>query len=204
MEFEKIYNKGQAQLFQNHYLEKLTKTHPFVIYAIYFPVMAFLLYYGHAYKGISILTELVLFISGALFWSLFEYVMHRKVFHMIAESRRARKIVYTMHGVHHEYPRDKERLFMPPIPSLLVALVLFTIMKLIMGWLALAFFSGFLLGYIAYGSMHFAIHAFAPPKFLKALWRNHHLHHYKSPEKGFGVSSVLWDVVFRTVPQKED
>jgi sterol desaturase/sphingolipid hydroxylase (fatty acid hydroxylase superfamily) len=39
---------------------------------------------------------------------------------------------------------------------------------------------------------------------MKALWRNHHLHHYKAPEKGFGVSSVLWDVVFGTVPKKED
>jgi sterol desaturase/sphingolipid hydroxylase (fatty acid hydroxylase superfamily) len=52
--------------------------------------------------------------------------------------------------------------------------------------------------------MHFAIHAFAPPKFLKALWRNHHLHHYKAEDKGFGVSSVIWDVVFRTVPKKEE
>ncbi len=28
MEFEKIHNKGQAQLFKNQYLEMLTKTHP--------------------------------------------------------------------------------------------------------------------------------------------------------------------------------
>ncbi len=35
MEFEKIHNKGQAQLFKNQYLEMLTKTHPLVIWGMY-------------------------------------------------------------------------------------------------------------------------------------------------------------------------
>lgn len=204
MEFDKIKNKGQARLFKSEYMEMMTKTHPLVIYSIYFPVIALMLYYGAVYKGVGILSELVLFVSGALFWSIFEYVMHRYLFHMIVETPRAKRFVYTMHGVHHEFPRDKERLFMPPVPSFVIASVIFSIMYLLMGWNALAFFPGFLFGYLMYGSMHYAIHAFSPPRFLKALWRNHHLHHYKAPEKGFGVSSVLWDVVFGTVPKKEE
>jgi sterol desaturase/sphingolipid hydroxylase (fatty acid hydroxylase superfamily) len=203
MHFEKIKNKGQAQLFQNELMENMTKTHPIVIYSLYFPVIIGMLYYGAAYKGLGLGREALVFIIGALFWSLFEYVMHRKLFHMVVERPRAQRFVYTMHGVHHEFPRDKERLFMPPVPSLIIASLLFSLFYLAIGWNALAFFPGFLFGYLMYGSMHFAIHAFAPPKFLKALWRNHHLHHYKSPEKGFGVSSVLWDVVFRTVPERD-
>ncbi|XZF13120.1 sterol desaturase family protein [Chitinophagaceae bacterium MMS25-I14] len=204
MHFDKIKNKGQARLFKSDYMEMMTKTHPLVIYSLYLPVIGFMLYYGVSYKELGIGSEILLFICGALFWSLFEYFMHRYLFHMIVESPRAKKFVYTMHGVHHEYPRDQERLFMPPVPSIVVAAVIFSIMRLIMGWNALAFFPGFLFGYLMYGSMHFAIHAFAPPRFLKALWRNHHLHHYKAPDKGFGVSSVLWDLVFRTVPKKEE
>ena len=204
MHFDKIKNKGQARLFQNEYMEMMTKTHPLVIYSIYFPVIVFMLYFAHAYRGLSLLAELWLFPAGVLFWSLFEYVMHRYLFHYIAESPRAQKFIYTLHGVHHEYPRDKERLFMPPVPSLIIASLIFLGMHGGMGVYALAFFPGFVFGYILYGSMHFAIHAFAPPKFLKALWRNHHLHHYKCPDKGFGVSSVLWDVIFRTVPKKEE
>jgi len=204
MEFEKIKNKGQARLFRNDYLEMMTKTHPVVVYSMYFPVITFMLYYGNVYKGISAGYEALLFCSGVLFWTFFEYLMHRHLFHMIVESPRAKRFVYTMHGVHHEYPRDKERLFMPPVPSLIAASIVFSIMHFIMGWNALSFFPGFLFGYIAYGSMHYAIHTFAPPKFLKALWRNHHLHHYKTPKKGFGVSSVLWDHVFGTVPKKEE
>ncbi len=203
MEFDKIKNKGQARLFKNDFMEMTTKTHPYVIYSIYFPVISFMLYYGVAYKGQSVLNEVLLFIGGTMFWSLFEYLMHRYVFHMIVSSERGKKFVYTLHGVHHEYPRDRERLFMPPLPSLLIASLIFAVMHLLMGWAALAFFPGFLFGYLMYGSMHYAIHSFAPPSWLKALWRNHHLHHYKSPDKGFGVSSVLWDVVFRTVPKKD-
>jgi len=204
MHFEKIKNKGQAQLFQNELMENMTKTHPVVIYSLYLPVIIGMLYYGAEYKGLSMGREALLFIGGALFWSLFEYLMHRKLFHMVVESPRATKFVYTMHGVHHEFPRDKQRLFMPPVPSILIACILFSLFYLVMGWNAVAFFPGFLFGYLMYGSMHFAIHAFAPPRFLKALWRNHHLHHYKEPDKGFGVSSVIWDVVFRTVPAKDN
>ncbi len=204
MEFDKIKNKGQARLFKNDYLEMMTKTHPVVVYCMYFPVIFFMLWYGYTHKGMSAGYEALLFIAGIFFWSFFEYIMHRYLFHIMVEGPRAKRFVYTMHGVHHEYPRDKERLFMPPVPSIIAASLIFYLMHLIMGWNALAFFPGFLLGYMAYGSMHYAIHAFAPPKFLKALWRNHHLHHYKAPEKGFGVSSVLWDIVFRTVPKKEE
>ncbi len=204
MEFDKIKNKGQGRLFRSDYMEMMTKTHPIVVYCMYFPVIAFMLYYGKIHKGIPAGLGIALFLGGALLWTLFEYVMHRFLFHMVAESPRAKKFVYTMHGVHHEYPRDKERLFMPPVPSIIVAVTIFYIMYSIMGWNVLSFFPGFLFGYIIYGSMHYAIHAFAPPKFMKALWRNHHLHHYKAPGKGFGVSSVLWDVVFGTVPKKEE
>ena len=204
MEFDKIKNKGQARLFKNDYMEMLTKTHPVVVYCMYFPVIIFMLYYGATKKGIPAWEEALLFIGGMFFWSFFEYLAHRYLFHMVAESPRARRIVYVMHGVHHEFPRDKDRLFMPPLPSIIVAIFFFSIYYLIMGWLALSFFPGFLFGYIIYGSMHFAIHAFAPPRFMKALWRNHHLHHYKAPEKGFGVSSVLWDIIFKTVPKREE
>jgi len=203
MEFDKIKNKGQARLFRNDYIEMMTKTHPVVIYCMYFPLIAFMLYFGVVKKGVPAWEEALLFCGGLFFWTFFEYLAHRYLFHLMVESPRAKRFVYLMHGVHHEYPRDKMRLFMPPVPSLLLSSLLFIIMYSLLSWKALSFFPGFLLGYIAYGSMHFAIHAFAPPKFMKALWRNHHLHHYKTPNKGFGVSNVFWDIVFGTVPERE-
>src|ERR1700743_2180820 len=152
MEFDKIKNKGQARLFKNDYMEMMTKTHPVVIYCIYFPIISYMLYIGHVKHGVSIGMEALLFVAGVLFWSIFEYFMHRYLFHMVVESPRAKKFVYTMHGVHHEYPRDKERLFMPPVPSLIVASLIFSLMRLSIGTNVFMFFPGFMLGYLLYGS----------------------------------------------------
>ena len=198
-----IKNHGQGRLFENENLEKLTKSSPIVIFSIYIPLIAGMLYYGVGYKDLSVARAIVLFFAGMIFWSFFEYLMHRYIFHFITDNPRLMKIIYKFHGVHHEYPRDKERLFMPPIPSLIIATILFSLAYLALGWQSLAFFPGFIFGYLLYGSIHYAIHAFPPPRGLKALWRNHHLHHYKYPDRGFGVSSVLWDVIFRTVPKEE-
>lgn len=202
MEFT-IKNKGQARLFKSDFLELLTKTHPLVIYSIYVPILSFMMYYGAEYLGVPFGVEVLLFLGGLLFWTFFEYLMHRYLFHWMTDSAAGKNFVYTLHGVHHEYPRDRERLFMPPVPSLIISSLIFGGMYLATGAYALSLFPGFISGYMLYGTMHYAIHSYAPPKYLKGLWRNHHLHHYKYPEKGFGVSSIIWDHVFRTVPKKE-
>jgi 4-hydroxysphinganine ceramide fatty acyl 2-hydroxylase len=209
MKFEKIHNKGQAQLFKSRYLEMLTKTHPLVIWGIYLPIIIYFLYHSYSKSQYSILSIFTVFLAGMLFWTLFEYIMHRFVFHWVAESERARKIVYVLHGNHHHFPRDKERLFMPPVPSLIIAAVILSLFYLMMRGYAFVFFPGFMLGYLMYGSMHYAIHAWNPPfKWMKPLWRNHHLHHYKNDHRGFGVSTTIWDRVFGTMfdlkKEKED
>ena len=209
MEFQKIHNKGQAQIFRNGYLEYLTKTHPLVIWGMYLPVLIFLPYYSIRYLNFSGLNVFLIYISGIFIWTLIEYILHRFAFHYHPETEKGKRINYVLHGNHHEYPRDKERLFMPAAPSLIIASMFFFLFFLIMGKNVFAFFPGFMLGYLIYGTMHFAIHAWNPPfKWMKGLWRNHHLHHYKHTDMGFGVSSTLWDHVFGTMfdlkKEKED
>lgn len=210
MHFEKIHNKGQARLFKSDLLESLTKTRPWVIYSIYLPFNAWLLYYSHTELAFSVPFIAGLFFAALLGWTLFEYFAHRYLFHYEAKSKIGQRLVYIFHGNHHEYPRDRMRLFMPPVPSIILAAVVFGLIYAVSfistgtGSYACIFFPGFITGYLAYVSMHYAIHAYAPPKPLKAIWRNHHLHHYKYPEKGFGVSSTFWDIIFRTVPRNDD
>jgi sterol desaturase/sphingolipid hydroxylase (fatty acid hydroxylase superfamily) len=209
MKFEKIHNKGQARLFRNAYLEMLTKTHPLVIWGIYLPVIMYFLYHSLAALDFGLARVAITFLAGMLFWTFFEYLMHRFAFHWVASSEKAKKFVYIMHGNHHHFPRDRERLFMPPVPSLILASVIFLLMYLPMKENVFMFFPGFILGYLLYGSMHYAIHAWNPPfKWMKPLWRNHHLHHYKDDHRGFGVSTTIWDRVFGTMfdlkKEKED
>ena len=199
MAFEKIHNKGQAQIFRNQYLEYLTKTHPLVIWGLYLPIIILFLFYSSFKFEFSFLQITLLFLGGIFFWTFFEYMMHRFVFHWTSENPRIQRISYVLHGNHHEFPRDKQRLFMPPVPSLIIASIVFGIMYLFIQTYTFSFFPGFILGYLLYGSMHYAIHAWNPPfKWMKPIWRNHHLHHYKNDHQGFGVSSHIWDKVFGT------
>ena len=209
MKFEKIHNKGQAQLFQNPVLEFFTKGHPLFIWAMYLPFIIGMPIYAGRELGFSGGKIATWFVGAMVFWSFFEYLAHRYAFHLNPKSEGARKFVYIMHGNHHHYPRDRQRLFMPPLPSVILASALFGIQYLILQENVYVFFPGFILGYLMYASMHYAIHAWNPPfKWMKPLWRNHHLHHYKDEEKGFGVSSTVWDIVFGTMfdlkKEKED
>lgn len=209
MKFEKIHNKGQARLFKNPFLEMLTKSHPLVIWGMYLPFIVYLPYYSYSTLGYSLKTVLLIFFVSIFSWTLFEYFAHRFLFHWVTDNPKLQKVVYTMHGNHHHYPRDRQRLFMPPVPSIILASIIFGIQYLIMGEYVYMFFPGFILGYLLYGSMHYAIHAWNPPfKWMKPLWRNHHLHHYKDEDKGFGVSTTIWDRVFGTMfdlkKEKED
>lgn len=209
MKFEKIFNKGQARLFESQYIEMLTKTHPFVIWGMYLPFIIYMLYRSYEKFGYQPVYIIFIFLGGILSWTLFEYLMHRFAFHFIADSPRAKRFIYILHGNHHEYPRDKERLFMPPVPSLIISSAIFLLLYSVLETYVFMFFPGFLLGYLIYGTMHFAIHAWNPPyKWMKSLWRNHHLHHYKNEHRGFGVSTTLWDRIFGTMfdlqKEKED
>ncbi len=208
MEFEKIHNKGRVQLFQNQYLELLTKSHPLVIWGLYLPIIIGLLFYSSKIHYTT-RTITLIFLGGVFFWTFFEYIMHRFIFHMASESKRAKKFMYLLHGNHHHYPRDRDRLFMPPVPSILISSIIFLAMYGLMETNTFMFFPGFMFGYLLYGSMHYAIHAWTPPfKWMKPLWRNHHLHHYKNDQHGYGVSSTLWDHIFGTMfdlkNEKED
>ncbi|HOA38442.1 MAG TPA: sterol desaturase family protein, partial [Flavihumibacter sp.] len=176
MKFEKIHNKGQARLFENPVLEFFTKSNPLVIWGIYIPYLSFLIYHSIAHLGLVGWKAALIFAGGFIFWSFFEYLMHRFAFHFESDTPRVRRFIYLMHGNHHEYPRDRERLFMPPVPSLVISSIILGIMYGVT-WIfsitptAFPFFAGFMIGYLSYASMHYAIHTWKPPfKWMKPLW----------------------------------
>lgn len=195
-------NTGTKQLFNNPLLEKLTRTHIAVPIGLYLGMAAALIGYGLQNGHLNAVEALASFTIGALIFTWVEYNVHRFVFHMEPDTPVKRNIQYKFHGVHHEYPKDKDRLAMPPIVSIVLATVLFFAFRFVMGDYVFGFLPGFLIGYAAYLFVHYAVHAFRPPaNFLKVLWVNHGIHHYKRNDRAFGVSSPLWDFVYRTLPE---
>jgi sterol desaturase/sphingolipid hydroxylase (fatty acid hydroxylase superfamily) len=162
------------------------------------------MYYGLVSTLIPIGFGLAFFVLGLLAFTLVEYLMHKHFFHMEPDTPLKDKLQYNVHGVHHDYPRDKDRLAMPPFVSAAYAAILYLVFTLLMGDFALYFLPGFLLGYSGYLGVHYVVHVYNPPKnFLKVLWVNHAIHHYKNPDSAFGVSSPLWDYLLGTLPKKE-
>lgn len=195
-------NTGQKQIFDNPILEKLTRTHIAVPITIFVATAVGLFVYGVIKSQVSAVLLTGLLIFGFLLFTLVEYMVHRHVFHMITNTKFKEKIQYNFHGVHHEYPKDKGRLAMPPLVSMTIATLLVVGLRAVIGDYTFGFLPGFLLGYASYLFVHYAVHAFRPPEnFLKVLWVNHGIHHYKNDDLAFGVSSPLWDWIFRTLPE---
>lgn len=196
-------NKGSKVLFDNPLLERLSRTNTAVPVSIFLSFSTFLMVWGYLYSQYTALAQTAAFLVGLLLFSLIEYLVHRYVFHMITNTRLKERVQYAFHGVHHEFPKDTSRLAMPPILSVVIVTVLFFLCKLAMGDYTFGFLPGFITGYSLYLIVHYVVHAYQPPKnFLRALWINHGIHHYKDHERAFGVSSPLWDYIFRTTPKK--
>jgi len=201
-----IKNTGSGKIFESTALETLSKASPYVSVAAYLSVIVGLLVWGYFQQVVNTFAQgLAIFAGAYLGWTLFEYLFHRFINHLdsfFPDSEPIKKFDYAIHGIHHEFPRDTKRLIMPPVPGLIIISILLFLFWLVMGNYVLVFMPGFLLGYLSYAFIHYATHAYKPPKarLLKALWRHHALHHYKHPDRAFGVSTPFWDYVFRTMP----
>jgi sterol desaturase/sphingolipid hydroxylase (fatty acid hydroxylase superfamily) len=197
-------SKGTKQLFENPILEKLSRTHISIPLTIFFLYASTLLYWSITHTSLSAGITISMFIFGFIAFTWVEYMVHRYLFHMSTVTKWREKFQYTVHGVHHEFPKDKERLAMPPVLSVTIATVLLLLFRLVMGDFAFSFLPGFLVGYAFYLAVHYMVHVYQPPKnFLKTLWINHAVHHYKHGEYIFGVSSPLWDYVYGTLKEKK-
>lgn len=194
---------GSKRLFGNPVLEKLSRTHIAVPLSIFIAFSAALLGWSVTHTSLTPWQTTGMFLLGVLTFTWVEYNMHRYVFHMRTYTKAREKWQYLIHGVHHEFPRDKDRLAMPPLLSVTIATILLLIFRLMLGDLVFSFLPGFIVGYAGYLSIHYMVHAYQPPRnIFKRLWINHSIHHYKNGDVVFGVSSPLWDYIYGTMKEK--
>ena len=193
-----VSNKDETiRMFDNDILHALSKVHFSVPLFIFIPVIGYSLYLGFnspelTYWGIG-----ALFLVGIFIWTITEYTMHRFVFHFTPTSALGEKIHFLFHGVHHDYPNDSYRLVLPPAVSIPLASGFYFLFDyLITGDTLYPFFAGFILGYLIYDMLHYAIHHVEYEGKIWKTLKSHHLkHHYVDDTKGFGVSSPIWDAL---------
>jgi 4-hydroxysphinganine ceramide fatty acyl 2-hydroxylase len=132
---------------------------------------------------------------GLLAWTMIEYLLHRLAFHGFAP-----------HSEHHAVPTDPVFIVAPLWLSLSSTAVLLAVFSLAAGSLAAgaSIVAGVIAGYLAYEAIHLRIHSpAAGGVLLRALRKHHYYHHFASDKVCFGVTSPLWDWIFRSVPSEQ-
>lgn len=215
-----------VRMFESDFLERLTHVHPAVPHIIFVPVVLYMLY--AAFQGPDVVVKVgALFVAGIVIWTFTEYVMHRWLFHVRKEVEdQTREVLskqpidtpalpvmrgftqtryFIEHGVHHDFPNDSDRLVMPPGASIPLAVLFYYGFLWTLGPVAApAVFAGFTVGYLFYDTTHYAVHHFRLKSKIGLYLKKHHFrHHYGDNSKDFGVSSPLWDIVFRTKGSKD-
>ncbi len=193
-------SRASVRMFRSNLLESLSKVPFYVPLLVYVPVIGF--FAGKALFGVRVGVGAFLgyFALGLLTWTLIEYALHRFVFHYHPRSGWGRRVHFIFHGVHHDYPNDAKRLVMPPSASIPLAVLFYLLFDALLPDAQLyAVFPGVVAGYLVYDMSHYAFHhaSFKNPV-LRRLKQHHMLHHYADDTRGFGVSSGLWDAVFRS------
>lgn len=152
-------------------------------------------------NGPSTGTIFILLLCGFLSWGFLEYFLHRFIFHVDAASLFGGKLVYSSHLTHHENPKSTEYLVANLQTSLPIATAYWLVMWLILGtWQGASYLLiGLLVGYVCYESLHFlAHHGRSQVPLFRYLKKYHLLHHYRTPDQRFGVTSPVFDLLFGT------
>lgn len=126
--------------------------------------------------------------AGILAWTLYEYLIHRFVTHKLW-------VFKVVHDIHHDHQR--EFIGTPPVMTLTIYAVLWWFLGI---GNSSAFMVGFSAGYVWYSTLHTLFHyaRIEHGSWLFGLKRHHALHH-AFYNVNYGVSTSLWDRVFRTM-----
>ncbi|MGE5089462.1 MAG: sterol desaturase family protein [Candidatus Levyibacteriota bacterium] len=134
---------------------------------------------------------LLAFAAGLGLWTLLEYALHRYVLHHAPPFRR-------LHALHHAHPAALIGTPSWLSVALIGGLVFLPLLRELPADLANGATAGVMLGYLWYVGVHHATHhrRARPGSYLYRAKQRHALHHHAARGCNFGVTTVLWDIVF--------
>ena len=188
-----------ADLYRDAIIKGMTMANPMLPFLIYVPLVAVYSWLALAHFSIGGMAFAGLAIAGVLWWTVFEYLMHRYAFHYQPTSAWGKRLLYVMHHGHHQYPNDERLMVSNPWVSLPASLLFLGLGWLLIGSGTMAFMAGMLSAYLAYDWLHHAVHVhnFSHPLFQK-LKKHHMRHHYRDPSANYGFVTTFWDKVMGT------
>jgi len=190
--------RASPPLSRSALVDRLIRVSPLAPVMVFAPVIA--AFVVLAVDRMAVLAALAWAGAGLLAWTLTEYWLHRAVLHLEPERGLGAKLHWMFHGAHHEHPNNPDFVVAPPVVSLPLGALFALAFLLVLGAPAwLPFTAGFMAGYLAYDLTHYRLHQGRPRSPLGRRLREQHMrHHFQDGERSFGVTTPLWDHVFRT------
>ena len=187
------------RMFRSDFVDFFSRTPWWTVPLLWVPGSTAFFTVGVLVHDVPVATGLAVALAGWLSWTFTEYWLHRTVFHWRPESR----FHFFVHGVHHQWPFDRYRLVMPPAVSLTLCVAFGVTFYALLGptWFW-PFYAGYVFGYLVYDLTHYATHHLKYKGRVFLALKKHHLQHHHSPrhkDRKYGVSTTLWDHVFRTL-----
>jgi dihydroceramide fatty acyl 2-hydroxylase len=201
----KEYVRNQkGRMFESEFFEFFSKVHPATPFVFWIPIDVGVLGYALA-RGVTTLgLTLAMFPVGWVTWQVAEYFVHRDLFHWQGIGPISRRFHDIVHGFHHKYPDDSDRLVMPLSVSIGIAAVLGTLLYFLHRPAAtIPFWSGLLSGYLFYDFIHWSTHFRKPLTKWGRRQRAHHMsHHFADIDTNHGISHRWMDALMGTLKKR--
>ena len=136
------------------------------------------------------------FLLGVFSWLFLEYILHRFLGHY-TRGKNAFSAEHLRHHVETHY-------FAPTYKKLIAAVVVIglscTVFSYLMGLrIGCSFGFGLSIMYGVYEWAHRRLHTHGPANWYGRWARKHHFyHHFHNVNRNHGVTTPLWDIIFRT------
>ena len=180
----------------------LEQTYPLAPFATFGPVLLSELFFGIAYReslsDLSLVAAAFYFLVGIILWTLIEYILHRFFFHATSDNHIMKQFNSGLHLLHHNDPASPRFIAAPMALGIPVYALFMTGCLLVTQNLVLTTFlgAGITVGYLLYEWVHYAAHVLKATNPISKYWKKYHLvHHFKHPDRFFGVTSPIWDIV---------
>jgi sterol desaturase/sphingolipid hydroxylase (fatty acid hydroxylase superfamily) len=194
----RVYKREQAAI-SRHTLYPVT-----VMYTLYSVVMLVV-----GFRSGRPLAAFAFYLGGIPVWTLFEYLSHRYVLHgRFKRSKHKYKVHKTLankyfdplHWEHHQRPFDGKHIngeWKDMLPVFLIAILLSFLLPIYSAPMLIA---GVAESYVLEEWVHHSVHFYNFKNPYFRYIRKHHIYHHTSSgmERGFGFTSGIWDIVFKT------
>lgn len=192
-------NEPPLRIFRSDRLERLTLISLRVFLSTWIPLLlcqlAAVLWFER-----SPVRACISAILGFAAWFVFEYLMHRFLFHLESRNKQIAALVWIMHTNHHIQPSHRLRTLMPLSVSLpLAVLIELAGISVFGAACGVSAALGFFCGYVVYDLTHYACHN-SPMKgrYASSVKRHHMRHHFVDDERNFSITVPLIDKLFLT------